>query len=109
MKVLGITDERCECECCGKTNLKCTVALETAHGDVTYYGRDCAAKALCGNNNPSEVKSIETMARGIEYARKWLHHTDAHTSRIVMRGIRTRCEWAGEFAIKFSNGLVISK
>lgn len=70
-KILGITDEKTECECCGKTNLKCTVALDCVDaegnetGSITYYGRDCASKAIRGDNNASSVKIIESEARGI--------------------------------------------
>lgn len=44
-KILGITDERNTCECCGKQRLKRTVAIDF-DGDVRYYGTTCAAKAL---------------------------------------------------------------
>lgn len=108
-KILGITDERCECECCGKTNLKCTVALENTDGDITYFGRDCAAKAMRGNNKRSTVAIIETEARDVVYATKWLRHTEKHTSLIVRRGIRGVCEWAGEFALRFPSGTVVAK
>ena len=56
MKILGITDDRTECDCCGKVGLKCTVALEhvdsegNGTGEIVYFGRDCAARKLYGNN-----------------------------------------------------------
>lgn len=43
MKVLGITDEVTSCSCCGRTGLKCTVAID-AGGEVVYYGRTCATR-----------------------------------------------------------------
>lgn len=51
-KILGITDERTTCECCGKANLKRTVAIEF-NSDIRYYGTTCAAKAL---NFPNPAK-----------------------------------------------------
>jgi len=45
MVKLGITDEVTTCECCGKSNLKRTVALDNG-GGVVYYGTSCAARAL---------------------------------------------------------------
>lgn len=45
MRVLGINDEVTTCECCGKSNLKCTVVLTNGEGEV-HYGRDCAARAV---------------------------------------------------------------
>lgn len=44
-KILGITDERTTCECCGKANLKRTVAIEFT-SEIKFYGTTCAAKAL---------------------------------------------------------------
>ncbi len=45
--VLGISDSRTTCDCCGKTNLKRTVALQQlADGSTVYYGTQCAADAM---------------------------------------------------------------
>ena len=48
--ILGISDERTDCECCGRSNLKRTIVLSirTANGDesVVYYGTDCARRTL---------------------------------------------------------------
>lgn len=44
-KLLGTSDEVTTCECCGKSNLKLTVAIEIS-GEVVHYGRDCAAKTF---------------------------------------------------------------
>jgi len=46
MKFLGNTDEVNTCDCCGRSDLKSTVALEDEAGEVVYYGVVCAAKAL---------------------------------------------------------------
>ena len=43
--ILGITDDITTCDCCGKTNLKRTVALDR-DGDTVYFGVDCAARAM---------------------------------------------------------------
>ena len=44
--LLGITDECTSCDCCGKSGLKCTMALVDGNGAQVYYGRDCGARAL---------------------------------------------------------------
>lgn len=110
LTILGITDEKLECECCGKTNLKCTVAMEMEEGGVVYYGRDCAARALMGNNKAASVKTVESLARGIEYARKWLHKTDAHTAAVVANAVRVKfcgCSVIADTVV-FSNGVVVA-
>ena len=43
--VLGTADDHTECELCGRTGLKSTVALQDADGNVVHYGSDCAARA----------------------------------------------------------------
>lgn len=115
-RILGISDDHTTCEHCGKSNLKCTVTLESLDADsngdgiTVRFGRDCAARAMRGSNKPSEVKSIEDTARGIEYARKWLGVTPQHTASVVARRVllTTPCRPVGEFAIEFSNGVVVT-
>lgn len=46
IKFLGITDERDSCDCCGKKNLKRTVALTVDDGPVVFYGTTCASVAF---------------------------------------------------------------
>lgn len=67
-KVLGINDDVTTCECCGKSNLKCTVVLTNGEGEV-HYGRDCAARAILpviGGKpfgKPKTAEKMERMAR----------------------------------------------
>lgn len=68
-KLLGITDENTTCDCCGKSNLKCTVALDH-DGDVVFYGRDCAGRALYSRaSSATAVKHLERKARAFERVR----------------------------------------
>lgn len=63
LKIIGINDEVTTCECCGKSNLKCTVVLTNGEGEF-HYGRDCAARAtavpFC---RPRSATKIEREAR----------------------------------------------
>ena len=43
--VLGNTDEVTTCDCCGRTDLKGTVALEL-DGETVYFGVVCAARKV---------------------------------------------------------------
>lgn len=45
VKVLGTTNDVTECECCGRQNLKMTVALSFDDAEAVYYGTTCAARA----------------------------------------------------------------
>lgn len=109
-KILGINDDVTTCECCGRSNLKATVVMESVDGSVVHFGRDCAARVTTGDNKPSAVKSIESLARGIAYARRWLNHTPAHTAAVVANAVRVRfcgCSAVGE-SVTFSNGVTVA-
>ena len=76
MKLLGITDCVNECDCCGKTDLKCTVAFRTEDCQIVYYGRTCAtnhyrqpAKAI-----NSELRAIAETARS-EAKKEYKNHS----------------------------------
>ena len=44
MQALYITDEITTCECCGRSELKATVAMQLSDGGILFYGRTCAAR-----------------------------------------------------------------
>jgi hypothetical protein len=46
VRFLGTTEEVTVCGCCGKENLKKTVAVSIDDTDPVFYGTDCAAQAL---------------------------------------------------------------
>lgn len=46
IKLVGVTDTVPECMCCGKKNLKRTAVLQDQNGNFSFYGSDCAYKAL---------------------------------------------------------------
>ena len=44
--VLGITDERTSCDCCGRIDLKKTVAMnDNETGEIVYFGTSCATSS----------------------------------------------------------------
>lgn len=66
-KVLGSGDDITVCDCCGRKNLKITVALENdATGEQVRYGRDCAAAAVLGVKNAKNAAMIESEAKAVE-------------------------------------------
>jgi hypothetical protein len=46
LRIMGISDDVTTCECCGRSELRKTVALGDENGGIKYYGCDCAAKAI---------------------------------------------------------------
>jgi hypothetical protein len=66
MKALYITDEINTCDCCGRTELKATVAMQLSDGGILHYGRTCAARNS-GKTSQQLTKEIRTerdMAHG---------------------------------------------
>lgn len=56
--LLGITDDHTDCQLCGKTGLKRTVALRDLDGgDVLYYGTDCAARATATKGGADKIEA----------------------------------------------------
>lgn len=45
MEIIGTTDERSDCECCGRSDLRTVVVLRDAEGALYFYGTTCAARA----------------------------------------------------------------
>jgi hypothetical protein len=83
IKILGICDDRTDCECCGKSNLKRTVALDF-DGGVRYYGTDCAAMAVMGKKTAGNKKVVEHRAMALSYGASRL---DKWTPEQVARAI----------------------
>lgn len=59
MIALYITDEITTCDCCGKSNLKATVAMQLDCGGILHYGRTCAAR----NSGKSSQKLTKEIRR----------------------------------------------
>lgn len=43
-RTLAIVDDVNTCDCCGKTNLKLTVAMERDDGEIVHFGSVCATR-----------------------------------------------------------------
>jgi hypothetical protein len=59
---LGTSDEVNSCDCCGKQNLKSTVALDV-DGEVLYYGVTCAARALTAHGMEMDSAKVKAAAK----------------------------------------------
>ena len=70
VKFLGNTDDVTTCECCGRKDLKSTVALSINEGDAVYYGIDCAARALA-----RDAKEIRKESRKADRAKERIETT----------------------------------
>lgn len=58
-RALGTDDSVTTCDCCGKTNLKFTVVIEQADGEIMHYGQVCATRNT-GKTRPvinAEIKA----------------------------------------------------
>lgn len=87
-RALGTDDSVTTCDCCGKTNLKFTVAIELACGEIVHYGQVCASRNT-GKSRPqinieitAEAARIRASATA-EYAATQEHA--AYVERLVQR------------------------
>jgi hypothetical protein len=70
MKYKGIVDNVNDCDCCGKTGLVKTVALETSEGEIVYYGVTCASIAL-GYGNEFTSRNAHKLAKRVELRERY--------------------------------------
>lgn len=92
---LGTSDEVTTCDCCGKSDLKKTVAIsDDERGETLYFGTTCAARALkvqvadvrkgtaAADRAKEEAKrAAQDALRHAEHAR-WTAHLVAKTGGI---------------------------
>jgi hypothetical protein len=89
VKFMGTTDDVTTCDCCGRSNLKSTVALSIDEADPVYFGVACAAHALkrtakevraesrkADDEKAAAVAAVKAAASRAEFAR-WTSHLDA--------------------------------
>jgi hypothetical protein len=89
MRCLGTDDSVNVCDCCGRKDLKATVAFELEDGEVTHFGVVCAARAM-GRDAKSirvEIRNVDR-AREEEQARAARAIQDAKTARWIAHLVR---------------------
>lgn len=64
-RALGTDDSVTTCDCCGKSNLKFTVAIELDDGEIVHYGQICARRNTGKDQRTitSEIKASQQAAR----------------------------------------------
>ncbi len=66
-RALGTDDAVTTCDCCGKTNLKFTVAMELDDGEVVHYGSTCAGRNT-GKTRPQINGEMKAEAKRVRDA-----------------------------------------
>ena len=80
--VLGNSDDVTACDCCGRADLKKTVALSFDGGAAVYYGTTCAALAL--GRKPVEIKADARAAdKARRQAEEWARYQD-HAAKTAL-------------------------
>jgi hypothetical protein len=90
MKALYLDDAITTCDCCGKTNLKATVAMQLDCGGILHYGRTCAVRNS-GKTSQQVTKEIRK-ERDLAHGRTMNHLADlrrsgAKITRQIMREV----------------------
>lgn len=91
-KVLGITEQVNTCDCCGKSDLKRTVAImDMETQEINYYGTTCAAKVekfSCENEVYAEYlskKIASDIATAVKYNATYIGGVDAFSAHNLKR------------------------
>ena len=81
-RALGTEDSINTCDCCGKINLKFTVAIELDDGEIVHYGQVCARRNTGKDQRTitSEIKAHQAAKLSAARA-EW----QAHPARIAER------------------------
>lgn len=83
---LAIVDDVNTCDCCGKSNLKSTIAMERDDGEVVYFGSVCATR-----HSGRDSKAIRSEAKR------------AHDANVKTATVRYRNSYeAVEYSIKLA-------
>lgn len=77
VRFLGTTDDVTTCDCCGRADLKSTVALDV-DGAVVHYGSDCAARAI--GRSAKDVRAATRAADQRRIDAKRIARDAAHAS-----------------------------
>jgi hypothetical protein len=102
MKALYITDEIDTCDCCGRTDLKATVAMKLSDGGIIFYGRTCAARNSGKDQRQIKKEIADNRQAQIDAAHDELRETPAmkawYDKRIELyakyKGRLSSAEWA---------------
>lgn len=75
-RVLGTDDSVSTCDCCGRSDLKSTVALEDETGDVMHFGVVCAARATKRPTNDirNDARTADKARRDAEQSARDVAH-----------------------------------
>lgn len=77
MKALYITDEIDTCDCCGRADLKATVAMQLSGGGILHYGRTCAARNSGKTSQQIKQEVFAEEARKRNQAAQLAHRLEA--------------------------------
>ena len=82
MKALYLDDSITTCDCCGRTELKATVAMQLDCGGILHYGRTCAARNS-GKTSQQVTKEIRA-ERDLAHGRTMNHLADMRRAGAVL-------------------------
>ena len=80
MKALYLDDTITTCDCCGRTDLKATVAMQLNDGGILHYGRTCAARNS-GKTSQQLTKEMRR-ERDLDHGRCGNHLADPRRSGV---------------------------
>ena len=103
MKALYLDDSITTCDCCGRTNLKATVAMQLSDGGILHYGRTCAARnsGKSSQQITKEIRQERDAAHGRAINRLMdLQRAGVALTRQIMRQVAESCRADAECLLR---------
>lgn len=99
-RTLAIVDDVNTCDCCGKSNLKSTVAMERDDGEVLYFGSVCATRHSGRESKVIRKEAVDALAVKKAAAHKEMYGSTEHAN------FQTRMEQARNAGVRPGNAFI---
>ena len=97
---LAIVDDVNTCDCCGKSNLKSTVAMQRDDGEILYFGSVCATRHSGRVAKVIKSEAAAVLATKCYQARQEFY---ASAERKALEAIQEAARRAGLLGLVFKN------
>lgn len=83
MQALYLDDSVTTCDCCGRTELQATVAMQLDCGGILHYGRICAARNSGKSQKQIKIEIFAEQARQENRRRKMQSNAEALAAELA--------------------------
>lgn len=93
-RAIGLDESVTVCDCCGRSDLKFTVAIELEGGEIAHYGQVCAGRNTGRTKSQINNDIKAELTRRVEVARKEYRSTVEYRALLQKMAERNRFPWS---------------